>query len=218
MWQHDRMQHDYESLLWLESADIADFLNDLPDESFDVDSLCEGWRVRDAVSHMIVGHTTAGPRMFVSIAKFGFNVPKASKEASREYGSAHSPDELRTEWQQVTDEHIARGIARLIPDKEGFTDHLIHHQDMRRPLHLDRQIPPERLLAALDALPSIGGFLKSKQRMKGLRWVATDVDWSWGTGPEVSGTAEALMLTAAGRPIDIEALSGAGVATVEGRL
>lgn len=212
------MDHDYTSLLWAESGSIAEFLKDIDDADFDVDSLCEGWRVRDVTSHMIVGHTTPMPSMMAAIARYGFNVPKGSKEMSRQYGSDHTADEIRASWSGVADEHTLKGISRVIPKQEGFTDHLIHHQDMRRPLGREREIPEERLSAALDALPSIGGFLKSKQRMKGLQWVATDIDWSWGEGPVVQGPAEALILAAGGRRVALDELTGDGIETLGQRM
>lgn len=182
------MDPDYEALLWDESRDVAQFLDEIDDSDFDVASLCEGWRVSDVVGHMIIGHTTPMPSMMVAIAKYGFN------------------------------DHTLNGISRVIPKKEGFTDHLIHNQDMRRPLGGPREIAPERLSAALDALPTIGGFLKSKQRMKGLKWVVTDIDWSWKEGSEVQGAAELLILAAAGRPAVLDELSGDGVATLKTRM
>ena len=94
----------------------------------------------------------------------------------------------------------------------------MHHQDIRRPLGRPRAISSDRLVAALDGLPTIGGFLKSKQRMKGLSWRATDVDWTFGEGPEVSGPAEALILAASGRPVVLPEITGPGHAELASRL
>jgi uncharacterized protein (TIGR03083 family) len=210
--------HDYERLLWSESADLASLLDELDDADFDHASLCDGWRVRDVVSHMVVGHTTPMPSMIVLLAKHGFNVPKASRQGSVQFGSAHSPDEIRAAWRGVVDGRVMKGIAKTISKKEGFVDHLIHHQDIRRPLDRPREIPADRLLAALDAMPTIGGFVKSKQRMAGLRWRATDVDWTFGDGPEVAGPAEALVLLSSGRSAPIGDVSGDGVATLRERV
>ena len=67
-------------------------------------------------------------------------------------------------------------------------------------------------------MPTIGGFVKSKQRMDGLRWTATDVEWTFGDGPEVTGPAEALILLASGRPAPIDEARGDGVATLKERV
>ena len=210
--------HDYDRLLWDESRDLSETLNRLDDASFDQLSLCEGWRVRDVASHMIVGHTTPMPSMIAGIAKYRGNVAKGSFEMSRDYGSSHTAAEIRTDWSTVATEHTRKGIARVIPTKEAFVDHLVHHQDIRRPLGQPRAIPAERLVAALDALPGIGGFLKSKQRMRGLHWVATDADWSFGEGPEVRGPAEALILAASGRPASLGEITGDGQAELARRI
>jgi hypothetical protein len=57
-----------------------------------------------------------------------------------------------------------------------------------------------------------------QSRIQGLRLVADDLDWSWGTGPEVHGSAEALVLMLTGRPIRAEELTGPGAATLYDRL
>lgn len=210
--------YDYESLLWAESADLASLIDELDDAEFDHASLCDGWRVRDVVSHMLLGHTTPMLSMMALVARNGFNVPKASRKGSEQYGSAHSPAEIRAGWHGMVDGRVMKGIAKVISTKEGFVDHLIHHQDIRRPLGRSRSIAADRLVAALDAMPTIGGFVKSKQRMRGLGWRATDVDWAFGDGPEVIGPAEALILLSSGRPAPIDEVSGGGVTKLKERL
>jgi len=106
----------------------------------------------------------------------------------------------------------------VIPSKEGLVDHFTHHQDIRRPLGLPRAMPEDRLLAALEAAPSIGGFLKAKGRARGLRFIASDIDWSWGDGPEVKGNDEAILLALGGRPSVLNELGGEGLATLRERV
>jgi uncharacterized protein (TIGR03083 family) len=80
----------------------------------------------------------------------------------------------------------------------GLTDCLIHHQDIRRPLGRPRTIPLERLEPTLRTAlfaPVIRGLL----RVYDVRLVATDLDWSFGRGPEVRAPAEALLMAIAGR-------------------
>lgn len=206
--------HDYESLLWAESRDIASLLDELDDADLDSPSLCDGWRIRDVVSHMLIGHTTPMWSMAVIAAKHRFNVPKASFASSIDHGTTHSPTEIRAGWREVVNGRVMKGLGRVTPAKEAFVDHLIHHQDIRRPLRRPRTIPADRLLGALDAMPTIGGMVKSKQRMTGLSWRATDVDWTFGDGPLVSGPAEALILLASGRSAPIPEVSGDGVDTL----
>jgi len=94
---------------------------------------------------------------------------------------------------------------------------MIHHQDIRRPLGLPRTIAPDRLRAALEfakTAPVIRGFW----HRRGLRMVATDVDWAAGSGPEVRGPGEAILLAIAGRNAAVGELSGPGLAALGPRL
>ena len=123
-----------------------------------------------------------------------------------------------TVFDTIPKEHVRKGIAKVIKPQESLVDHIVHQQDMRRPLGLPRQIPEGRLLAALDVAPGISGFVGAKKRAAGLRLIATDVDWSYGQGTEVHGTGEAILLALTGRPVVLDELTGDGVATLRSRV
>jgi uncharacterized protein (TIGR03083 family) len=109
------------------------------------------------------------------------------------------------------------GMGAGFGGRVALTDNMIHQQDIRRALGLARTIPVERVCAALDFVrysPTIRGAL----RVRGVRLVATDADWSHGKGPEVRGPGEALLMVMAGRPAALADLDGPGVPTVAARL
>jgi uncharacterized protein (TIGR03083 family) len=209
---------DYEALRIAEMVAISECLEQLTPQQWDAPSLCDGWRVRDVVSHMCVGYTTRMPVMLAKVARRGFNVPRASLVESIAFGSSHSGKEIAAIFKEIHTKNIRRGISKVIKAEEGLVDHLIHHQDIRRPLGLPRTIPADRLVAALELVPGLGGFVGAKKRVAGLRLVAEDVDWTHGDGPEVSGTGEAILLAASGRPVVLPELEGDGVDVVRARL
>jgi uncharacterized protein (TIGR03083 family) len=209
---------DYDRLRYEELASISELAHGLSDDQWDHDSLCRGWRVRDVVSHMVLGYTTPMLSMLGMMAKYGFNVPRGSAAESAAYGSAHTAPQILAVFDTIANDHVHKGISRVVRPQESLLDHIVHHQDIRRPLGLPRQVPEERLLAALGAAPGIGGFVGAKKRAAGLRFVATDVDWSHGDGPEVRGSGEAILLALTGRPVVLDELSGDGVATLHGRI
>jgi hypothetical protein len=51
-----------------------------------------------------------------------------------------------------------------------------------------------------------------------LKLVASDMNWCHGSGPEVTGTAEALVMMMAGRGVALDDLSGEGKAVLAARL
>ena len=56
-------------------------------------------------------------------------------------------------------------------------------------------------------------------KAKRSQWnAATDIDWSFGQGQEVTGPGEALLMTIAGRPDPLHELSGPGLTTLRQRV
>jgi uncharacterized protein (TIGR03083 family) len=209
---------DYDRLRCDELAAISEFCHTLAPREWDTPSLCEGWRVRDVIGHMTVGYTTPMMTMTVKMARYRFNVPKASKAESIAFASARTPVELLAVFDTVVHDKVRRGISRVIKPTEGLLDHVVHHEDIRRPLGQRRQVPEERLVAALTVAPALGGFVGSRTRAAGLRLEATDVEWRHGDGPLVRGAGEAILLALTGRSVVLDELDGDGVALLKERL
>jgi hypothetical protein len=99
---------------------------------------------------------------------------------------------------------------------------VIHQEDVRRPLGLVREIPAERLSVVLDFGVSARGLTWtmafSRRRARGLRLVAPDIGWWAGTGPEVQGPGEAILMALNGRPGAVDELTGEGAAVLAGRI
>lgn len=211
---------DDATMMWDEVADIGQLLHQLDDAAFDVPSLCSGWKVRDVLGHMGLGHTTPMGAMVGRIAKYGFNVTKASFTESQGLFAGKSADDVRRFWDEImVAQHPMKGISKLIPLRAGFLDHLVHNQDIRRPTGMGRTIPTDRLVRALELVRSEGTpMFNPKKTVRGLRLVASDAGWSGGDGPAVEGPGEAIVMAAAGRRAAVEDLSGEGAEILRARL
>jgi uncharacterized protein (TIGR03083 family) len=202
---------DYQTLLTRESRDLAAFLEGLSAEQWDAQSLCAGWRVKDVVAHMAVGHTMPVLGFGAAVARHRFRISAASYALATSYAEAHPVDQILARFREGTAGR-PRAAARFVPVRELFTDHLVHHQDIRRPLGMSRVIPADRLRAALAALPRLSGRIGSRRRMAGLQVVATDVDYAHGArGPALFGPAEALIMALTGRAVALAELDGDAV-------
>lgn len=93
----------------------------------------------------------------------------------------------------------------------------MHGEDIRRALGSKGDHPREHLVAVADAYRTTGKPLNGKKRSTGLRFVADDIDWSAGEGPEVRGPAMSLILAMVGRSRAIDDCTGPGVETLRGR-
>lgn len=214
-----KQTHEWADLMWTEMGDLGTFLHELPDEDFDRPSLCDGWEVRDVIGHMLLGHTTPMTRMIAMLSRYRFNVTRGSLEGSREYAHSLTPAELRTQWDELVEHRTRRGISRVIRPVEGYVDHTVHQQDIRRALGQPRVIPDDRLAAALDGVVTLSSPMFSpKKKVQGMRLEATDVDWSHGSGPLVRGSGEAILMAASGRSSVLSELDGDGVPTLTERV
>ncbi|HTT87365.1 MAG TPA: maleylpyruvate isomerase family mycothiol-dependent enzyme [Acidimicrobiales bacterium] len=207
-------------MMWDEVADIGHLLHQLDETALDAPSLCRGWAVRDVLGHMGLGHTVPMPAMVARIAKYGFNVTKASFNESKTMFEGKSAEAVRRFWDEVmVAQHPMKGIAKLIPARAGFLDHLVHNQDIRRPTGAARTIPSERLLRALELVRTEGTpMFNPKRTVRGLKLVASDLGWGAGDGPVVEGPGEAIVMAGAGRAAALDDLSGPGVGVLRERL
>ena len=94
---------------------------------------------------------------------------------------------------------------------------LIHGQDMCRPLGIKRELPEAHLVSVAAFVKDDVHRFGAKKRIAGLKLTATDMDWSHGNGPEVTGPAEALVMMMAGRLVALDDLSGEGKAALATR-
>jgi len=94
---------------------------------------------------------------------------------------------------------------------------VIHSEDIRRPLGITREYPPEALVRVAQFFQGSNMIVGAKQRIAGLTLRATDTDWSTGSGPEVTGPQLALVLAMTGRSAALADLSGDGVDTLRSR-
>ena len=167
--------------------DFADMIEGLSEEQLGAATLCDGWTARDVAGHVVSFTQMSMPTMFLSMLKGGFNVDKAwTANATKSF-----PPELTT------------------------TDVVVHTQDIRRPLGLDGAPSEAAIREALDFCTAHkkGKLQVPSKDIAGLRLEASDIDWSWGEGKQVSGPAEAILMAINRRDTRSE-LTGDGVSSL----
>jgi len=183
-------------------------------------SLCTGWRVCDVYGHMTYGGVTP---MRVVVPRLLFihrgNLNKGSAVESVRYADAHPQAEMIERFAHASEHPV--GIAKLVKPDELFVDHVVHELDIRRPLGLASVFTEAELVAALaKAVRMKSPLIAPVRNATGLRFVATDVDWSDGVAgnPTVEGPSEDLLLALCGRPAGLAALHGSGLGEISRRL
>ena len=204
--------------VWPEIAasrtELADLCESLTPEQWDAQSLCDDWKVRDVVGHLVESTEKLGfGSLFVGMAKNGFNINKLLGNNGKEWGKKPT-EELTKELRTNAGSQITPPFTKPI---DLLNDVVSHTQDIRRPLGLPSAIPEERLRLVLDHAAAVNPILGNKKRIAGVQLVATDIDWKHGDGPDVRGTGEALLMAIGGRKVVLDELTGDGVATLRAR-
>jgi uncharacterized protein (TIGR03083 family) len=187
-----------------ERRDLADVLAALPPASWDEETLCVGWRVREVVAHITMPFRFSRPRFALELMKSRGNFNRmadrcARRDAAVETGEllAALADNERHPWK---------------PPGGGFegalTHDVIHGLDITVPLAVDRQVPEEHLRIVLEAITKPKSLKFFASDLEGTELRADDIDWSFGSGAPVSGRAQDLALVLSGRTLPAGRLRG----------
>ena len=196
-----------------ERADLLALLRELTPAQWDAQSLCTEWRVRDVATHVVSYDELSKAATVATFVRGGLRTGKVNDIALSRYRGLDPAGIIDLVARNQRPSGLPSGFKGGI----ALTDGTIHHQDIRRALGLPRAIPEHRLVPVLSF--SLGApTLPSKGNAKDLRLVATDVDWTAGDGPEVTGPGEAILMAAAGRTMALDDLSGDGLATLRNRV
>jgi uncharacterized protein (TIGR03083 family) len=190
-----------------EREEFAALLEQLTPEQWDSPTLCERWRVRDVVAHAIGYDPLSRRQLLARMAKGAVTAGGANAVGVAEYADK-TPEELTALVRRYAE---PQGLTAGFGGRIALTDGMIHQQDIRRPLAIPRTIPADRLRIALD-FAMYAPRIRGAWIARGVRLVATDMEWSHGGGPEARGAGEALLMAIAGRRVALDDLEGPGKA------
>jgi len=200
-----------------ELAEFTDLLAGLSPEQWEHPTLCEHWHVRQVAGHIVGGYDpalTVWRGLFGAVGN-GFSFDKYLDAFARAHEAGRTPEQL-VEALRTLD--LTKGIARFVPPRRRLHEHVVHHQDVRRPLGRPRTMPEARLRAVLGVAHAPQREEKAAKWAKGLMFVATDLEWRAGEGPTVEGPGEVLLMALSQRPVALDELTGLGLATFREQL
>jgi uncharacterized protein (TIGR03083 family) len=187
-----------------ERLELAAMLEELSPQKWDEPSLCAGWRVREVVAHMSLGFRYPFSRMAGELVKARGSLNRMTDRCARkdaaEFSTAQLIGFLRDNAHHPWKPPVGGIVAALGHD-------VVHGLDITVPTGIDRRIPQDRLrmlLAAVD--PKSFRFFGA--RLDGVQLRATDLDWSFGTGSPLAGSAQDLLLLTFGRKLPPGRLEG----------
>jgi uncharacterized protein (TIGR03083 family) len=196
--------NDLQPLVAANYVALADLLDALSAERWDTTSLCEGWRVREVVAHLTMPARYSEDTFMAELREDAFDFTRLSNRIASRDAKLPTAELVRN----LRDE----ALHRWTPPGGGYHGALnhvvIHALDITVPLSEPRRASDTAIRTVLDDLTEGGGHAHFGTDIHRRRLHATDIDWSYGSGPQLSGTAAELALHICGRTVPAGRLRG----------
>jgi uncharacterized protein (TIGR03083 family) len=206
-----------ESEIWAmvhaERAALAEDLAGLNHAQWDAGSLCTEFTVREVVAHLTSGASLGPVRWMMGVIRWRFDFDAmVAHRLAQQLGSDHGE----------TLERFRRSVTSTtkapIPVAAVLGEVIVHGEDIRRPLRIQRDYPIATLTYLAEYFQRSNMTVPSKRRTRGLRLSATDGPFSGGAqdGAPVRGGTLALIMAMAGRSAYGAELAGEGAGALAG--
>lgn len=197
-----------------ERTTLANLLESISAADWDRPSLCDGWRVRDVVAHVVLSGNPKLTSLVINFIRARGNVNRLILDTSIRYAEETTPQQLLAELRATIP-------LRVTPPGTTPTDRLmdllVHIQDIALPLARTVEMPTPAARLAIDRVWKTNWLFHAQDRFSSYRLTATDANWSVGTGPTIEGPIADLLLLTTGRTAKLSALTGAGAALLAER-
>jgi uncharacterized protein (TIGR03083 family) len=191
---------------------VAD-LAPLTDQQWATPSLAADWTVRDVLAHMTATAKMTPGRFIGKLIGSGFRFHALSaKDVAAERGDSGRAVLAAFTAQLTATTHPPGPIEAMIGEV------VVHGEDIRRALGISHRYSDEALTGSADFYRKSNLLIGAKRRAEGLTLRASDVDWSAGDGPDVTGPLASIILAITGRRAGLADLSGPGLPTLTQRV
>jgi uncharacterized protein (TIGR03083 family) len=194
---------------------IAELLEDLTDEQWDTPSLCTGWRVRDVAAHIAMAPTPPGPWvMLVEGVRARGSFNRLNHDVAVRHANRPGADLVA----EIRKHAASRRLPAVTSYRNILPDVMVHGQDIAIPLGRHLAMPTDAAAAGATRVWTMGWPFWARRRLAGFRLTATDAECTVGSGAEVRGPIDALLLLLTGRTVSLPRLTGDGVRNLSTRL
>lgn len=186
---------------------FADRIESLDEKAWDESSWCSGWQVRDVLAHLVRNVESTPWSLMSDLLRGGFRPDYSVSKAAKRLSGVPVP-ELADRLRRGADERLRSGGSSK---PFGMGDVVVHSADAFRPLGEDVDVAPDVAATVLDAYWDRARIVVHAAPHRRHRLVATDLDWSRGSGLEIRGRTMDLVLFAANRRQVLPRLEGPGL-------
>jgi uncharacterized protein (TIGR03083 family) len=196
-----------------ERTALAEDLSDLNAEQWRHGTLCGQWDVEEVVAHLSATASLNQWRWVRSMLGARFRADVHNQRRLVEHMGS-TPAETLDRFQAV----IGSTTAPSGHTPAYLGEVVVHAQDIRQPLGLSRTPDVDALTPVADFFARRNFTVASRTAAAGLQLRADDGPFATSTGPLVTGSTLALVMSMAGRAPYVDQLDGPGVPTLRARV
>jgi uncharacterized protein (TIGR03083 family) len=201
------------ALAQAERAALANDLAGLSAEQWRHHTLCGEWDVEQVVAHLTAAASLNQWRWLRSMLGARFR-PDVHNQRRLEEHRGSTPAETLDRFRAV----ITSTTAPSSHTPAYLGEVVVHAQDIRQPLGLARTPSVDALTPVADFFARRDFAVASRTHVADLQLRADDGPFATGTGPLVTGSTLALVMSMAGRVAYLAELDGPGVPALRSRL
>lgn len=173
-------------------------------ERWDVPSLCAGWRVREVVAHLTMPARYNEDAFMAELREDEFDFTRLSNRIAGRDATLATSELIAN----LRDDALHRWTPPGGGHRGALNHVVIHSLDITVPLEEPRCASDTAIRIVLDDLTEGGGHAHFGTDIQQRHLQATDIDWSYGSGAQLSGTAAHLALHICGRNVPTDRLQG----------
>lgn len=197
-------EDELQALVAADYLALAELLEALPAQAWDTPSLCTEWRVREVVAHVTMAARYDETAFMAELREAQFDFPTVSNRIAARDAQLPIEELLANLRSEVLHQWQPPGGGA-----SGALNHVVvHGLDITVPLGVARRSPDATIRVVLDDLTRGGVHEHFGTDVGGRTLTATDIDWSYGSGPPLRASAEDLVLHMCGRAVPDERLDG----------
>ncbi|MHB8289737.1 MAG: maleylpyruvate isomerase family mycothiol-dependent enzyme [Acidimicrobiales bacterium] len=201
------------ALAHAERSALAEDLSGFSAEQWRHGTLCGQWDVEEVVAHLTAAASLDRWRWVRSMLGARFRADVHNQRRMVEHRGS-TPGETLERFRAV----IASTTAPSGHTPAYLGEVVVHAQDIRQPLGLPRTPDVDALTPVAEFFAHRDFAVASRTTVAGLQLRADDGPFATGTGPLVTGSTLALVMSMAGRAPYVGQLDGPGVPTLQARI
>ena len=201
------------ALAHAERTALAKDLSSLSDDQWRHNTLCGRWDVEDVVAHLTAAASLNQWQWVRSMVGARFRADVHNQRRLVEYRGS-TPAETLDRFRAV----IGSTTAPSGHTPAYLGEVVVHAQDIRQPLGLPRTPAVDALTPVADFFARRNFTVASRTTVAGLQLRADDGPFATSTGPLVTGSTLALVMSMAGRAAYVDELDGPGVPILRSRV